>query len=99
MAKQKDPIGKDEIIEAVTKGGEVPTKAAAQRVVGKVLETILEALQEGRDVTLPGLGKFKVKQRAARQGRNPATGETMQVPAKKAVTFSVAGPLKKAVNA
>lgn len=55
-------------------------------------------LQKGGEVTLPGLGKLTVKSRAARTGRNPATGEEMQIAAKNVPHFSAAKALKDAVN-
>lgn len=55
-------------------------------------------LKKGGEVTLPGIGKLSVKQRAARMGRNPKTGETMEISAKKVPHFAVAKALKDSVN-
>lgn len=75
----------------------------AANVPGTTVELILDALGRvaaselavGNAVPLPGIGKLKIKQRAARMGRNPRTGATIQVPAKKAVVFSVSKALKQ----
>jgi DNA-binding protein HU-beta len=67
-----------------------------------VLETTIEAisgeLAAGGEVALAGFGKFSVSQRAARQGRNPSTGETINIAASKAAKFSAASALKKRLN-
>jgi DNA-binding protein HU-beta len=67
-----------------------------------VLETTIEAisgeLASGGEVALAGFGKFSVSQRAARQGRNPSTGETINIAASKAAKFSAASALKKRLN-
>jgi DNA-binding protein HU-beta len=60
--------------------------------------TITEALKAGEKVAIPSLGTFEVKDRAARQGRNPATGETMTFAAKKVPAFKAAKALKDAVG-
>lgn len=72
----------------------------------KDVETVLKAasdaitgeLSEGGEATLPGLGKLTVKERAAREGRNPKTGETIEIAARKAPHFSAAKALKDALN-
>lgn len=69
--------------------------------IGQVLDAFAaaatEALQAGEEVVLPGIGKLKTKQSAARTGRNPATGEEMEIPAKTAVKFVAIKALKDAV--
>ena len=55
-------------------------------------------LLSGERVLLPGIGTLKVVQRKARAGRNPKTGATIQIPAKKTITFSIAAGMKKALN-
>jgi DNA-binding protein HU-beta len=62
------------------------------------LEQITEELAGGGEVSLPGFGKFSVAHRKARQGRNPATGEAIQIAASKAPKFSALGAFKKAVK-
>lgn len=63
-----------------------------------VVASIAEILAMDMDITLPKVGVFRVKQRDARKGRNPSTGEAINIPAKKAVTFKVSSTLKKALN-
>ncbi len=74
------------------------SKKAVEAVLKTTADVITAGLQDGDDVTLPGLGKLAIKQRAARTGKNPKTGEAIQIPAKKAPHFSAAKALKDAVN-
>ncbi len=74
------------------------TKAAAERCVNAFVEALAEALAKGERVALPGLGVFNVKERKARKGRNPRTGEEITIPARKVVTFHAAKALKEKVN-
>jgi DNA-binding protein HU-beta len=75
------------------------TKTAAREVVDTVLKSIGDNLKEGKQVDLSGFGKFKVKEIAARTGRNVRTGEPIQIPAKKSPAFSAAKKLKDTVAA
>lgn len=74
----------------------------SQNEAGRMLEATLDAIVEevasGGEVNLPGFGKFTVAHRSARQGRNPATGETIQIAASKSPKFSALGGFKKAVK-
>lgn len=74
------------------------SKKDASVAVDAVLETIEDALKRGSDVVFSGFGKFSVSQRAAREGRNPATGEKISISATKVPKFSAGAGLKKAVN-
>ncbi len=74
------------------------SKKDASEAVDAVLETIEDALKRGSDVVFSGFGKFSVSDRAAREGRNPATGEKIQIAASKVPKFSAGAALKKAVN-
>ena len=74
------------------------TKKDASEAVDAVLETIESALRRGSDVVFSGFGKFSVSERAAREGRNPATGEKIYIKATKVPKFSAGASLKKAVN-
>lgn len=88
---------KAELIEAVaTKAG--LTKADAGRAVDALFEVITKALKSGNKVPVIGFGTFAVSKRAAREGRNPRTGETVKIPARKAVTFKAGSQLKDAIN-
>ncbi len=74
-------------------------KKDAEAAVNAVVEALTEALVAGEKVALLGFGTFEVKVSAARTGVNPATGAKIQIPAKKAVKFSVGKTLKEKVNA
>lgn len=73
-------------------------KSDAAAAVDAVLAGIADALTSGDSVTLPGFGTFEVRSRAARSGRNPQTGESMEIAASKAPAFKPASALKKSVN-
>ena len=73
------------------------TKADAARAVNAVLDTIVETVAKGDDVTMPGFGSFKSVQRAAREGKNPKTGEKLQIAATIAPKFSAGATFKSAV--
>lgn len=83
---------KDELIDAIA-GDAGMTKRDVERVIDGLGEVASAALAGGDEIVLPGLGKFKTKTRAARNGRNPHTGEAMQIPAKTVVDFKVAKAL------
>ena len=74
------------------------SKADAGRAVDAFIGSITGALKSGNQVSLVGFGTFSVKQRAARQGRNPRTGETIQIKASKVPGFKAGKALKEAVN-
>ncbi|MEK9161438.1 MAG: HU family DNA-binding protein, partial [Patescibacteria group bacterium] len=63
------------------------TKTTAEQAVEKVIEVIISSLKNGEEVSIAGLGIFTVKERAARQARNPRTGEAISVPAMKVPKF------------
>ncbi len=90
-------MNKQAIAEAVqgVLGG---TKVQAEQAVDKVIDSIVNTLKAGGEVSIAGLGIFSVKARAARQARNPRTGETLQVPAMKVPKFRAAKALKEAVK-
>ena len=74
-------------------------KAEAKRMVETVLTTIAHAAGGGEEVSLGGFGKFKVNERAARQGRNPATGETIEIAASRKLAFTPAKQVRDHLNA
>lgn len=88
---------KNDLAERVAQSADLGV-GQARNVVETVVETISEELARGGEVALAGFGKFSVSHRAARQGRNPATGQTIQIPASKAARFSAASALKKRLN-
>ncbi|NPA12474.1 MAG: HU family DNA-binding protein [Aquificae bacterium] len=74
------------------------TKASAERCINAFVSALTEALEKGERVALPGLGVFNVKERKARKGRNPRTGEVIKIPARKVVVFHPAKALKERVK-
>ena len=88
---------KNELAEKVASRNGLAASQARQ-VVETLIETVSDELAAGGEVALAGFGKFSVSQRAARQGRNPSTGQTIQIPASKAAKFSPASALKKRLN-
>lgn len=70
----------------------------AKRAVDATFDAIASELAGGGEVAVAGFGKFSVSERSAREGRNPATGETIQIAASKAAKFSAAAGLKKELN-
>jgi DNA-binding protein HU-beta len=74
------------------------TAEQAKSAVDAVFDSIAGELVAGRDVAIAGFGKFSVAERAARDGRNPATGETIAIAASRAAKFSAASALKKQLN-
>jgi len=89
-------MNKTEMIEEIASRTNL-TKADAARAVNAVLDTIVETVAKGDDVTLPGFGSFKSVQRAAREGKNPKTGEKLQIAATIAPKFSAGATFKTAV--
>ena len=74
------------------------SKAQTDQALTAFTEHLKTVLGQGEKVSLPGVGQFEVAERAARQGRNPQTGETIDIPASKAVKFKAGKALKDAVN-
>jgi DNA-binding protein HU-beta len=74
------------------------TKVQAKAIVDGVFKAIGDAAAAGNESSIPGFGKFKVKDSPARDGRNPSTGETIKIAASKKLTFTAAKALKDALN-
>jgi DNA-binding protein HU-beta len=72
-------------------------KNVAKKAIEAVFASIVDAAKKGEEVNLPGFGRFKVKDSPARQGRNPATGETIEIAASKKLGFSPAKQVKDAL--
>ena len=89
-------MNKGDLINEVAKV--VGTKKEAQEAVDCVLSSVTKALEKGDTVTLIGFGTFKVTQRKARKGRNPQTGEEIDIKASKATKFTPGKALKEAVK-
>jgi DNA-binding protein HU-beta len=90
-------MNKAELIDAVASSADL-SKASATEAVDAVVDTITASLRKGDSVTLVGFGTFEVRDRAARTGRNPQTGEEIQIKASKAPAFKAGKALKDAVN-
>jgi len=90
-------VNKSELIDKVAASADIP-KAVAGRALDAVIESITGALQEGDSVVLVGFGTFSVKDRAARTGRNPQTGNPIEIAAAKIPGFKAGKALKDAVN-
>ncbi|OXS81474.1 MULTISPECIES: HU family DNA-binding protein [Bacillus] len=91
-------MNKTEFVGAVAEELGVTKKEAAPRVEA-VFKVIVETLTQGESIKIPGVGKFEVRERAARKGRNPQSGEEIDIPATKAPAFKAAKALKDAVKA
>jgi integration host factor subunit alpha len=91
-------ITKADLISQVHANNSKLTKIQARESVETVLEIFKASLENGDDVLLSGFGKFNVKGKSERKGRNPKTGESLMLEARKVVTFKPSGILRKKVN-
>ena len=90
-------MSKKDLIDAIAKECEL-TKEKATSVVDAALAHIRASLKDGNEVRIPDFGTFKVAARKAREGRNPATGQTINIPASRVPKFTPAKGLKDALN-
>jgi len=90
-------VTKQEFVDQVSDRAGLSKKDAAG-AVDAFLDTVEDALKRGSEVSFSGFGKFSVSQRSAREGRNPATGERIQIPAARVPRFTAGAGLKKAVK-
>jgi integration host factor subunit alpha len=90
-------LTKAHIIEALF-AKNIFTKTESAQVIETLFELIKQSLQNGEDVLISGFGKFFVKEKQARRGRNPQTGEPMTLPPRKVVTFKCSRVLRAAMN-
>ena len=88
---------KNDFVKLVAENGNVAIKTAGD-AINATFEGIASALEKGDSISFPGFGSFKVVNRAAREGRNPSTGEKIHIPASKAVKFTPGANLKERVN-
>ena len=98
MSDKKKPLSKPELIKLITETSDCETNIESEKSLNAVIAGIKKALSNGDDVSLVGFGTFKVSHRAEREGRNPATGESMTIKASKVVGFKSGKDLKEAVN-
>lgn len=90
-------LNKGELVEKVA-GETGSSKSEAQDHVDAVLSVIEDELKSGGEVNITGFGKFSIQEREAREGRNPQTGEKMQIKASKTPKFTAGNALKKSVS-
>ena len=92
-----EKMNKSELVEAIANGSGV-TKADANRVLDTFMQTVTHALKAGDQVVLPGFGSFKTANRSARTGRNPQTGQAIEIKASRVAKFQAGKSLKEAVQ-
>ncbi len=90
-------MNKSELIDAIAAAADI-SKASAGRALDAAVDAVTNELKSGGQVSLVGFGTFSVKDRAARSGRNPQTGETIQIKAAKIPSFKAGKALKDACN-
>jgi integration host factor subunit alpha len=90
-------LTKAHIVEALF-AKNIFTKTESARIIDTLFELIKQSLQKGEDVLISGFGKFSVKEKQARRGRNPQTGKAMKLPPRKVVSFKCSGVLRAAMN-
>lgn len=90
-------MNKSELIDAIAASADIP-KAQASRALDAVIDSVTSALKQNDQVVLVGFGTFSVKERTARSGRNPQTGQPIEIPAAKIPTFKPGKALKDACN-
>ncbi|MBX9444576.1 nucleoid-associated protein HU-beta [Dickeya chrysanthemi] len=90
-------MNKSQLIDKIAADADI-SKAAAGRVLDAIIGSVTESLKAGDDVALVGFGTFSVRERAARTGRNPQTGNEISIPAAKVPGFRAGKALKDSVN-
>lgn len=90
-------MNKGELVDEIANGAEL-SKADAERALNAFIDSVQNAVARNDKVTLPGFGSFSRTERKARTGRNPRTGEPVQIPASKAPKFSAGAKFKELVN-
>lgn len=89
---------KAELVDKIYAKAALPSKAKAEEALDAVISCLRDALVDGETVTFTGFGSFKVNTRAARKGRNPRSGEEIDIPESKVVKFTPGKALKDAIN-
>jgi DNA-binding protein HU-beta len=90
-------MNKTDLIDAIAESADI-SKAAAGRALDGFVDAVTDALKKGDQVSLVGFGSFTVRERAARTGRHPQTGATIEIKASKSPAFKAGKALKDAVN-
>jgi DNA-binding protein HU-beta len=97
MSKKGTIVNKSELIDAIAEAADLP-KASAAKALEAVINTVSNSLKGGEQVVLVGFGTFSVKDRPARTGRNPQTGQPIEIAAARIPNFKAGKALKDAVN-
>jgi len=90
-------MNKTELTEAVASAADL-SKSSASRAVDAIVDAVTDALKKGEQVSILGFGTFLVRERSARSGRNPQTGDVIQIAASRSPSFKAGKALKDAVN-
>jgi DNA-binding protein HU-beta len=92
-------MNKGELVDAIaSRVGDNLSKADAERALNAFIDVVQEEVAKGGQISLPGFGSFKRTERSARTGRNPQTGQPVQIPASKAPKFTAGAKFKEIVN-
>jgi DNA-binding protein HU-beta len=91
-----NPLNTTELADAIAAANDLP-KSKAKDIVNSVFASIIEAAKRGDEVAISGFGRFSLKERPAREGRNPRTGETLNIPASKSIGFKMSKPVGAAL--
>lgn len=97
LRKEENSVNKADLVQSVSDKSML-TKMAAEKVLNAVLDSIREAIEKGESVRLAGFGSFDVVAAAPRTGRNPATGERIEIPARLRVRFTPSRSLRETVD-
>ena len=97
MNKNPKAMQKKDLITLIAKASNL-SKSESKRALEGTIQSIIVGLKEGKDITLSGLGVFKITQRSARKCRNPRTGKSMQLPASQYPKFRVSQKLKDTIK-
>lgn len=97
VASSKSGMTKAQLVEEVARAADL-TKKHAEMVVNTVFESIVSSLKDGEKIELRGFGSFRIRHRGARIGRNPKTGERVEVPPKRIPYFKPGKDLKEMLN-
>lgn len=90
-------MNKKEFVNAISQKSKMP-KSDSENALNAVVSCLTDLLARGDSITLPGFASISVKERAARSGRNPATGQPIHIAASKTVSFKMGSKLKEAIN-
>jgi integration host factor subunit alpha len=88
----------DSVYNKLSREGEEVTKRESSEYVDTVIETVKQTLEKGEEVKLSGFGKFEVRHKDERLGRNPRTGEEIMIPERKVVRYKISGVFKDDLN-